>query len=116
MSAIDDYHASLSPEVKKEFEHIRQVVHELVPDVEEGTKYGMASYIYRGKGVVSAVANKHFLSLYPFSGKVGVTLADKLTAFEGTTGSIHFSLEKPIPDELLREIIQTRLKEITAKA
>ena len=58
------------------------------------------------------VVAKKFLSLYPFSGKVIAKLGDKLKGFETTTGSVHFSVEHPLSEALLKEIIALRLKEI----
>jgi uncharacterized protein YdhG (YjbR/CyaY superfamily) len=112
MSSIDDYLTTVTPAEKAELERIRQIVQETVPGTEEGVSYGMPAYMYKGKAFLSAMVNKNFLSIYPFSGKTIDTLQDKLSDFECTSGSIHFSLEKTISEDLLKEIITTRLAEI----
>src|ERR1700733_12797191 len=98
MSTIDTYLAAVTPAQRAEFERIRRIVREVVPDAEEGTSYAMPAYLYRGKPFLSAMANKKFLSIYPFSGKVIDALRGKLKGFELTSGSIHFSVGKPIPN------------------
>jgi len=115
MSSFDDYFSTISPADRTEFERIRSIIREMVPSVEEGTSYGMPAYMYKGKGVVSTMVTKKFLSLYPFSGKIGDKLGDKLKGFETTPGSIHFSVEHPLSEALLREIVALRLEEIDSK-
>jgi len=114
MSSITDYLETLPAPTRAIFEHIREIAHQAIPSVEEGTSYGMPAYLYKGKPVLSAMANKHFLSVYPFSGKVIARLEDKLADYECTSGSIHFSEEHLLSDELLKEIIAARLEEIAA--
>lgn len=115
MPVIDDYIASVNPEERAEFERISRMVQEAVPSPGQGLSYGMPAYLYRGWPLISFVVTKKFLSIYPFSGKVVELLKDKLSEFETTPGSIHFSVGRPIPDELLREIIAARMREIEAK-
>jgi uncharacterized protein YdhG (YjbR/CyaY superfamily) len=86
------------------------IVRQMVPGATEELSYAMPAFKYKGKGLVAIMANKKFLSLYPFSAvdKLGVDLS----AFERTSGSIHFSLDKPIADDLLCKIITARLRQI----
>jgi uncharacterized protein YdhG (YjbR/CyaY superfamily) len=115
MSVFDDYFETITPEEKTEFERIRSIVREMVPTFEEGMSYGMPAYLYKEKAFLGTMAGKKFLSLYPYSGKTLAKLADKLEGYEQTPGSLHFSLEKPLPEELIKEIIETRLKEIEGR-
>jgi uncharacterized protein YdhG (YjbR/CyaY superfamily) len=41
--AVDDYFNSLDESTRAAFEHIRDLVIEIVPDAEQGTSYGMAT-------------------------------------------------------------------------
>jgi len=87
----------------------------VVPEAEEGTSYGMAALLYRGKGLVATVQGKKFLSLYPYSGSVIASLADALSDFETTSGSIHYSTDHPLPEALVKRIVETRRDEIDAR-
>jgi len=115
MTAMEEYIASLPPAIRADFERIRSIVHATVPEVEEGVSYAMPAYLYKGKGVLSAIMNKNFLSLYPFSGKTLEALRDRLGAYELTSGSLHFSVDNPVPEGLLKDLITTRLAEIDQK-
>lgn len=110
MSVVDDYLVTLGGQEKPLVEHMYGFVREMVPDATEGMSYAMPAFKYKGKSLVAIMANKDFLSLYPFGAieKLGLNLS----AFECTSGSIHFSTEKPISDELFRKIIDARLRQI----
>ena len=96
-------------------QRVYEVARQLVPEAEEGTSYGMAALIYRGKGLIATLQTNKFLSLYPFSGAVVASIVDDLPGFETTTGSIHYSAEHPLPEDMLRRIIETRRAEIDAR-
>ena len=117
MHTVDDYIATLTPPQQAILGHIRDLVQQAVPEAEQGTSYAMPAFIYKGKGLLSVMVTKKFLSLYPFSGKVVEGLRDQLNGFETSAGSggIHFSVEKPLPDELIKAILAARVAEIESK-
>lgn len=112
MNQVDQYITTLKPPIQALFKEMQSVVQVLVPDLTQDISYNLPAFFYRQKPLISFVENKKFLSLYPFSGKVIAKLESKLTDFKTTTGSIHFSVEQPIPEALLQEIIQARMAEI----
>jgi len=111
MSVIDDYVDTLRGPERVVLQRMYVLVRQLVPDATEELSYAMPAFKYKGKGLVAIMANKNFLSLYPFGAVDNLGL--DLSAFETTSGSIHFTLEHPISDELLRQIINARLGQIT---
>jgi len=113
MSVIDDYLATLSGAEKTLVEHMCGGVRRMVPIVTEELSYAMPAFKYKGKGLVAIMVNKQFLSLYPFGSVEGLGL--DLIGFEGTKGSIHFSVEHPLPDDLLCQIITKRIQQIEGK-
>jgi len=115
MSTIDDYLQTVKPEERKELERVRRIVVETVQGTEEGISYGMPAIFYKGKPLVSVMATKKFLSLYPFSGKVAAKLEKDLEGFETTPGSIHFSQTHPLPEGLVKKILAARIEEIEEK-
>ncbi len=111
MSVVDDYIATIANPEKSVLEHMYAVVRETVPDTTEELSYNMPAFKWRGKGLVAILSNKDFMSIYPFCNHDRLGL--DLSGYETTKGSIHFTLEKPVPDTLLREIIAARQKQIT---
>ena len=110
MTIIDEYVATLKGKEKAIIEHMNDVVRKMVPDATEEVFYGMPSFKYRDKGLISILATKKFLSLYPYCAVERLGL--DLSAHEGTKGSVHFTPEKPISDELLRDILSARMRMI----
>jgi uncharacterized protein YdhG (YjbR/CyaY superfamily) len=115
MGDVADYLATIEQPHRAELARVYAVAAEVVPEATEGTSYAMAALIYRGKGLIATVRAKKFLSLYPYSGSVLADLAADLTDFETTSGSLHFSVEHPVPDDLLRRLVELRRAEIDTK-
>ena len=112
MSAVDDYLGGLDASTRDAFEHIRNLVMDLVPEAEEGTSYGMAALKYKQKPLLAFLAAKHHLSIFPFSSRVVDAVRDRLTAFELSKGTIRFTVAMPLPDEVVRDIVRHRMDEI----
>src|SRR6476620_6584398 len=115
MGPVEEYLATIEGSDRAVLERVYAVAREAVPEAEEGTSYGMAALLYRGKGLVATVRGKQFLSLYPYSGAVVSLLAEALEDFETTSGSIHYSAEHSLPDGRVREIVQARRAEIDSR-
>ncbi len=112
MTVIDEYLETLTGQEKQILAHMYKVVRATIPDATEELSYNMPSFKWQGKGVIAIMSNKKFLSIYPFCNVERLGL--DLSAYEGTKGSIHFSVEHPVPDELLTIIIAARQQQITA--
>jgi uncharacterized protein YdhG (YjbR/CyaY superfamily) len=108
MSVLDDYLASLTTPKRETVGHIYQLVRQWIPTTTEEQYYGMPSFKYLGKGLLAVMATKPGLSLYPFCEIGRLQLGVRLSGFQGTNGSLHFSSEHPIPDDLLRDIVDAR--------
>ena len=109
---MDDYFAGLDPAQRAAFEHIRHVVTGMVPEAEEGTSYGMAALTYRKKPLLGFLAVRNHLSIFPFSPKVIDAVRDRLEGFALSKGTVRFTVDMPVPDDVVREIVSLRTKEI----
>ena len=116
MNEVDTYIAGVSPAVKKEFERMCSLILREVPSAEQGRSYGMAAYLYKGKPLISFVETKTHLSVYPFSGKVVDGVRARLEGYSLSSGTIRFSLERPIPDAVLKDVLAFRVREIEERA
>lgn len=110
MSVVTDYLDSLSGPDRVIIGHLNEIVRRNVAHVTEERYYAMPAFKYRGKGLVSILANKKFLSLYPYCAVE--SLGIDLSRFEHTSGSIHFSADDPISNELFQQILSARIKQI----
>jgi uncharacterized protein YdhG (YjbR/CyaY superfamily) len=111
---MDDYLSELPPEQKAALEHVRAVVADLAPDAEEGASYGIPAFIHTGRPLLGFKAAKKHLSVFPFSPAAIDAVRDRLDGFDVAKGTIRFSPERPVPDDVLTDLVRARMQEITA--
>ncbi len=110
MSVIDDTFAHLSKEEAAGLQRVREIVQRTVPEAEEVITYSMPGFRYKDKYLVSFAAFKDHLSLFP--GALKETHKLQLKDFKQSKGTIQFGADKPIPEDILVDILQTRVAEI----
>lgn len=115
-SAVDDYFEGLDASTRAVLAHIRDLVIEMVPDAQQGTSYGMPAMKYMEKPLLGLLAAKDHLSIFPFSPRVVDAVREQLTDFGLSKGTIRFTANTPIPDEVVRQIISLRVDEIAGTA
>jgi len=111
-SDIEGYLAGLDRERRDALQHLRESILRAVPDAEECLSYGMPAFRVQGKTVAGFAAYQHHLSYLPHSGSVLGSLADDLAGRTVTKGSLHFSVDAPLPDDLVGRLVATRLHEL----
>ncbi|WP_330389206.1 iron chaperone [Parasporobacterium paucivorans] len=106
---VDEYISGFPKEVQEILQNIRQVIKETVPGAEEKISYRMPAYYYKGVLVYFAAYEKH-IGFYPIPSGV-LAFRDKLAGYKKAKGSVQFPINKPIPYELIREIVRFRAEE-----
>ena len=86
----------------------------LAPGVEEGRTYGMPGLVYRGRPLLSLRQTHEHLGYYPFSAAVVEAVAAKLVGYSLSKGTVRFSLEHPLPTDVVDRMIEARRDEIDA--
>jgi uncharacterized protein YdhG (YjbR/CyaY superfamily) len=109
---IDRYLATIDEPKRSTLEALRRSILEVVPDAEQCISYGMPAFKVQGKTVAGFAAFKNHLSYLPHSGSVLPALADDVTGYEQTKGSLHFAVNKPLPKRLVRKLVTTRLRQL----
>lgn len=109
---IEEYFASLPEEVLPTMLEIRRVIKLAAPEASERFSWGMPTYTLRENLVHFALFKKH-IGFFPGSAAVE-EFADKLKGLYTAKGTIRFSLDKPIPYDLIAEITQSRVEAVKA--
>ncbi|WP_269684273.1 iron chaperone [Flavobacterium lacustre] len=112
--AVNQYLAQLPEDQRAALEKLRQTIKKLVPEVEEFISYKMPAYRYHGMLCGFAAFKKH-CSYFPWDSKTVEDFKTELKDFKTSAGTIQFTPEKPIPDTLLKKILQARVKANTNK-
>jgi uncharacterized protein YdhG (YjbR/CyaY superfamily) len=103
---IDAYLDVLPEKQKSALTHLRKIIRETAPTAEEVISYGMPAYKYHGILVYFAAFKKH-CSLFAVSNDAFV---EELHDYKTSKGTIQFSPEKPLPDDLVKRIVQFRMR------
>ena len=111
---IDEYIASFPKDVQEILEKIRITIRKAAPDAEEAIKYEMPTFTLKGNLVFFSAFKKHIGFYPPITGSE--ELKNELSAYEGPKGSLKFPLDKPIPYDLISEIVTVRVKENLERA
>ena len=110
---MDDYLDGVPAEQSAALAAIRGVIAEAVPDAEEGTSYGIPAFLYQGRPLAGFRAGRNHLSLFPFSPAAIEAVKERLEGFDVSKGTIRFSPDHPLPDDVVREVVMARLGELT---
>jgi len=106
---IDEYIASFNPEVQDILTQVRTIISQLAPEATEAMTYGIPTFKLTGN-LVHFAAFKNHLGFYPGPSTI-TAFAEKLKEYNCATGTIRFPFSKPIPYDLIAEIVQYRVKE-----
>ncbi len=107
--SIDEYILQFSPEVQEKLQSLRKVIKESAPNAEEKISWQMPTFTLHGNLVHFAAYKKH-IGFYP--GASGIeTFKTKLEEYKWSKGAIQFPIEKPLPYELISEIVRFKVSE-----
>ena len=111
---IDEYISQFPHDVQEILKNIRQIIKEAVPEAREKISYRMPTFDLHGNLVHFAAFKKH-IGLYPTPSGIE-TFDRELSEYKTSKGGVQFPLEKPIPYELIKKIVQFRAAENIQKA
>ena len=108
-STVDEYIAGYDSEIRKRMEKLRKLILSCSPDITEKISWAMPTFCLNGN-LVHFAAGKHHIGFYP--GANGVTeFTSRLENYKHSKGAVQFPNNKPMPYDLIKEIVQFRIKE-----
>ncbi len=112
-NAVTRYLSTLPDAHQAALGKLRAALRELLPDAEETISYGMPAFKISGKAIAGYAGFKAHMSYFPHSSVVIAELADVLDAagLDHSKGGVRFTLDAPLPETILRQLVATRLKE-----
>jgi uncharacterized protein YdhG (YjbR/CyaY superfamily) len=110
---IDEYIAGFPPEVRVILEKIRQTIRTAAPEAVETIKYKMPTYVLMGNLIYFAAFKRH-VSIFP-APNGSEAFNQELAAYRGAKSTVRFPLDKPVPYELIGEIVRLRAIDNQAK-
>lgn len=102
MQTHDDYFDLATPSARGRLEAIQQAVEALLPEATRCISYKMPAYKHRKVFFYFAAFKKH-IGIYP-PVKHDAALIELLAPYRGPKGNLSFSLEEPLPLELIGRV------------
>jgi uncharacterized protein YdhG (YjbR/CyaY superfamily) len=111
-TTIDEYLASVTGAKRRALENLRKTIRKIVPDAEECISYRIPAFKLDGRVIAGFCATARGCSYFPFSGSTLGAVGAALRGYEGTKSSLHFDAAEPLPPQLVRKLIKTRIAEV----
>lgn len=114
IQTIDEYIAQFPEAVRPTLELVRSTIRAAAPEAVEVISYRMPAFKWHGILVYFAMWKKH-IGLYP--PVVGNKALERAVArYAGEKGNLKFPLDEPLPVDLIRRIVELRVKLHAEKA
>jgi uncharacterized protein YdhG (YjbR/CyaY superfamily) len=114
MNEIDTYIMQFPEDVREILQKIRKLIKDNAIDAEELFAYGMPAYKLNKKPLVYFAAYKNHIGFY--ATPTGHTkFHNELSKYKQGKGSVQFPLDKPIPYQLIEQIVKYRVIENKGK-
>ncbi|GAB3178154.1 hypothetical protein GCM10027291_43160 [Telluribacter humicola] len=112
---VDQYIAQFPSEVQVILQQIRALIKQAAPDAVESISYGIPAYYLNGRQFIYFAGYKKHVSLYPVP-RQHEAFEQVLSEYKGGRGTAQFPLSKPLPLDLIAEIVKFRIQENQEKA
>ncbi len=105
---VDAYIAAAPKEVQGKLKELRAVVRKAAPAAVERISYGMPYYHHKGRLAYFSLWKAH-VGLY-IPTPIIAEHKSELAAYETTSATVRFPLDKRLPIALIRKLIKARIK------
>jgi uncharacterized protein YdhG (YjbR/CyaY superfamily) len=112
---IDEYILTFPPETQQLLKQIRATIRNAAPEATETISYQMPAFKFGGKTLVYFAGYKNHIGFYPVPSGM-IAFKKELSAYKQGKGSVQFPLDKPLPLDLVSEIVKFRVLENLEKA
>ena len=115
-TTVEEYLAALPDDRRAGVEELRKTIKAAAPGAIESIAYLMPAFrSHGGQFLVSYAAYKKHYSLFPASDAVIEAGGDELKPYLAGKGTIQFPADRPLPIELVKQIVKVRVAENSAR-
>ncbi len=109
IKTIDAYIATFPKNIQISLLELRQAIRDAAPEAQEVISYQMPAFKQNGILVWFAAFENH-IGFYPKSSAIEA-FREKLSPYQTSKGTVRFPNNKPLPLELVKEMVRFRVKE-----
>ena len=107
---VDAWFDRLPPDQRDALQALRQRIRELVPEAGERISYRVPTFVLEGP-LVALNASKSGLSLITMRPDLLASLRGALGGVSWSGSTLRFQPDRPLPDDVLREVIEARVQQ-----
>jgi uncharacterized protein YdhG (YjbR/CyaY superfamily) len=107
---VDQYLASIPEEMRAALEKLRKTIKSAAPKATETISYRIPTFKHEGPLVAFSAARNH-CAFHLMSPSLMEARKDELKAYDTTTATIRFTADKPLPAELVKDLVRARIAE-----
>lgn len=107
--SIDNYIENFPEPVQEILSQIRSVIQMAAPDSTEKISYGMPTFFLNGN-LVHFAAYKNHIGFYPTPSALKA-FKEQISSYKKSKGAVQFPINKPMPLELIQQIVIYRVAE-----
>jgi uncharacterized protein YdhG (YjbR/CyaY superfamily) len=111
-ASIDQYIAEFPRETQRVLEEMRALIRASAPGATETISYAIPTFDLKGKHLVHFAGYAKHIGFYPIPSGLDA-FKDELKPYKQGKGSVQFPLGQPLPTDLIRRIVEFRVKTIT---
>lgn len=111
-TTVDEHLAALPEDRRAVMDGLRQTIREAAPAAVEAIAYDMPAFrTTSGKFLVSFDAYQRHYSLFPASDTVVEEIGEPIRPYLSGRGTIRFPASRPVPLDLVRRVVEIRVRE-----
>jgi uncharacterized protein YdhG (YjbR/CyaY superfamily) len=109
---VDDFIKLYPNSVQAKLKQMRQIIRSAAPKAEEAISYRMPTFKINGRAFVCFAGFRSHIGFYPMSGSFLKSFSKDLKDYVTTKGGVQFPLDKPLPVNLIKRMVKTRLNQV----
>lgn len=113
VGSVDEYIATAEPDARQMLQELRSVLIAAVPDAKERISWGMPTLDLNGKHLLFFAGYAHHVGFYPLPRAIEA-FKEELKSYKTAKGSVQFPLDRPLPLDLVRRLVEFRVQEVLA--
>ena len=113
-TTIDEYIAGFPAETQKALAELRALIKTIAPGATETISYAIPTFDLNGRHLVHFAGYAKHIGFYPIPSGMEA-FKEELKSYKQGKGSVQFPLGQPLPRELIRRIVEFRVRENTGR-
>jgi uncharacterized protein YdhG (YjbR/CyaY superfamily) len=111
---IDEYMAGFPAETRKVLAELRALIKAAAPGATESISYAIPTFDLNGRHLVHFASYAKHIGLYPIPSGIEA-FTEELKPYKQGKGSVQFPLDQPLPTDLIRRIVEFRVRANTGQ-